>query len=77
AEGLRRMLKEFPEQVQFGEQAATTVAQGDDSAAVADFAVPAGHQVDKAGAKLHAKAVAYQKANPGTEFIDAVRAVQK
>ncbi len=47
------------------------------TAAASDIKVPAGYQVDAAGAELDAKAKAYMKANPGTDYLAAVKAVQE
>lgn len=42
---------------------------------VVSFAAPAGYSVSGESAALHAKALAYQKANPGTEYLAALTAV--
>lgn len=70
-------------------QAAATARSNDAPAPVANTAteqkvtaaaptvnVPAGYQVDGAAAELDAKAKAFMKANPGTDYLAAVKAVQ-
>jgi len=42
-----------------------------------DFALPDGKAADPASAALHAKAVAFQAAHPGTEYMAAVAAVSR
>ena len=46
------------------------------ASAAASYAAPAGYQVDAAAAELDAKAKAYMQANPGTDYVAAVKAVQ-
>lgn len=67
----REQLKAAPKLVEFGEHPKA----GEDLASVADFAAPAGFVVDPDRAQLHARAVAYQAAHPGTDYLVAVKAV--
>ncbi len=69
---LREVLSALPVVVDFGE-----ADLGDDptgSAKAASFAAD-GKPVDATALAIHNKALAYQRAHPGTEFMDAVRAV--
>jgi hypothetical protein len=50
--------------------------QGGKTGGTADFAAPEGMQVDAEGLETLSKANAYMKEHPGTDFIDAVKAVQ-
>lgn len=45
--------------------------------AAAGYKAPAGYKVDEGAAALDAKAKAYMKANPGTDYLAAVRAVEQ
>ena len=45
--------------------------------AAAGCKAPAGYKVDEGAAALDAKAKAYMKANPGTDYLAAVRAVEQ
>lgn len=71
ADALRQVLEAQPKIISFGEQ-----DLGEDPAAggAASFAAD-GKAVDAAGLATHAKALAYQRAHPGTEYLAAVRAV--
>ena len=51
---------------------------GDDNPGTAPaFAAPDGRSVDSDGLETHAKALAWQKQHPGTDYLDAVRAVEE
>ena len=51
---------------------------GDDNPAAAPaFAAPDGLGVDSDGLETHGKALAWQKQHPGTDYLDAVRAVEE
>lgn len=69
---LREVLQALPVVVQFGE--ADLGDDPDGKGKTASFASD-GKPVDAASLALHNKALAYQRAHPGTEFMDAVRAV--
>lgn len=71
AEVLRGLLSDLPKQIDYAEKSAD---QGNPARA-ADFAAPAGTQVDSAQLELHAKARAYHAQHPDISFIQAVRAV--
>ena len=71
AEVLTGFLQAQPRIVAFGE----TAGHQDDDQEV-NFAAPPGYSVDAASLEIHTKAVAYQSANPGTEYMTAVKAVQ-
>ena len=70
AAALRAVLKEQPKVVSFGR--AELPAPGSDAAVA--FASD-GKQVDGEQLELHSRASAYQRQNPGTAWLDAVRAV--
>lgn len=70
-EALKAAIAAAPVVVDFAERS----APGDESAAVAAFAVPQGYAVDAAGADTHARAIAWQKAHPDTDYLAAVKAV--
>lgn len=61
-----------PKVVQFGEVAGT---HGDDRVDSVNFAAPQGFNVDADRAQIHSKALAYQQANPNTDYVTAVQAV--
>ena len=69
---LKEVLQALPVVVQFGESdlGDGPEVKGNGASFAAD-----GKPVDPAGLALHNKALAYQRAHPGTEFMDAVRAV--
>ena len=69
---LRTFLDDLPKRVDFAEKSA---GHDNGATATADFAAPEGTQVDAGRMELHSKAVAYQRANPGTAYIAAVKAV--
>lgn len=48
---------------------------GPEKGGAVEFAAPSGVEVDAAGLDLHRKAVAYQAAHPGTDYMAAVKAV--
>jgi len=62
-----------PKQVEFNR---VSQPGGTAAAGTADFAAPAGMQVDQEGLEKLAKAQAYMKEHPGTDFIAAVQAVE-
>jgi len=62
-------LGSLPKQLTFGESAQHAPAE------TADFASAPGTTVDPAGLEIHAKALAYQKANPNATYVAAVKAV--
>lgn len=67
----RAQLAAAPKLVEFGEHPAA----GADPAATVDFAAPPGFVVDADRAALHAKALAYQVAHEGIDYLAAVKAV--
>lgn len=69
---LRSFLDDLPKRVDFAEKSA---GHDNGTTATADFAAPEGTQVDASRLELHSKAVAYQKANPGTAYMSAIKAV--
>lgn len=73
-EGFKAYLAAQPAQVSFAEAATHGRAAGEPEGAVA-FAAPDGFGVDPLAMALHAKALAHQKAHPGTPYTDAVQAV--
>ena len=64
-------LSKRPKVVEFAEVSADKGGK----AADVSFAAPDGYQVSAEQLELHAKAVAYQTDHPGTDYIDAVKAV--
>jgi hypothetical protein len=69
----REFMGRLPKQVDVG-----GVHGGDDaSASHAEFSAPQGHTVDGDQLALHHKALDYQKAHPGTDYLAAVTAVSK
>lgn len=72
ADLLKDILNAQPEIVPQGE----TDLGNEPGSANVSFAAPDGLSVDRDDLALHAKAVAFQKANTGTAYIDAVAAVQ-
>ena len=58
--------------VSFGE---TDLAEGDDGKGKPAAFAADGHDVDAAQLAIHNKALAWQRTNPGTAYLDAVRAV--
>lgn len=71
AEVLRGLLGDLPKQIDYQEKARAEGAQ----TPAADFAAPAGTQVDNSQLELHAKAKRYHAEHPDIPFIAAVRAV--
>lgn len=65
-----------PDSVLFRQQA-TAGRNEDTNTPTAEFAAPAGWSVDPERAQLHAQALQYQKAHPGTDYLAAVQAVAK
>ena len=68
---LKEILEAQPKIVSFGEEA---LPAGEGEGKPVSFASD-GKQVDATGLAVHNKALAYQRTNPGTAYIDAVRAV--
>ena len=64
-------LSKRPKVVEFAEVSADKGGK----AADVSFAAPDGYQVNAEQLELHAQAVAYQTDHPGTDYIDAVKAV--
>ncbi len=71
AAALRDVLKAQPQVVNFGE----ADLEDEPGAAKAVAFAADGRAVDPAGLAIHNKALSYQRAHPGTEYLDAVRAV--
>jgi hypothetical protein len=74
ADGFRKFLEQMPVAPEFSEEVATA-ARAASAPGVVSFAAPRGYHVDGESAALHAKALAYQKANAGTDYVAAVAAV--
>lgn len=73
-DGFREFLNGLPVAPEFSEEVATSAraaAQG----GVVSFSAPRGYEVDGESAAMHAKALAYQKANPNSTYMAAVAAV--
>ncbi len=68
---VKDVLAKQPAVVSFG-----AVDLGPDVPSV-DFAMPGGMSADPGSAELHARAVAYQAAHPGTDYMAAVAAVKR
>jgi hypothetical protein len=60
--------------VQFGELGGGDGPNAGDAPATAEFA---GQRTDPERLALHRKALAYQKAHPGTDYVAAVTAVEQ
>lgn len=71
-EVLRAFLTDLPQRVDFAEKSA---GQHNGTAAPADFAAPAGAQVDARLLEIHAKAQQYQREHPNTDYLAAIKAV--
>ena len=69
---VKQILSAQPAVVSFG-----AADLGDADVGAIDFALPDGKAADPASAALHAKAVAFQTAHPGTEYMAAVAAVSR
>lgn len=67
---LEGLLKALPKRVEFGE-----IAKPETGKVAVEFSAPAGHGVDAERLDLHQKALAYQAANAGTDYMTAVKAV--
>jgi hypothetical protein len=75
ADWLRGFLSALPVQVDFAERGAP---EGDGAAGgAASFAAPDGYAVDPGAMDLHRRAVAYQTAHAGTDYLAAVKAVSR
>lgn len=68
---LRELLTAMPVQIAFGERSRDAGAD----AQVVSFSAPAHAAVDPERLAMHSKALAYQSAHPGTEYLAAARAV--
>ncbi|MCQ9145858.1 hypothetical protein KWJ32_14215 [Brucella sp. BTU2] len=71
SKALRDILAAQPKVVSFG---SLDLPEAPGAGGAASFAAD-GKAVDPSDMQLHAKAIAYQKANPGTAYLDAVSAV--
>lgn len=69
----RELMLALPKQIDFSQKSDVPVP-GESAAAVA-FSSPPGAHVDTSGLAQHEKALQYQRAHPGTAYLDAVRAV--
>lgn len=69
---LRTFLSDLGKRVDFAEKSG---GQDNGTTVTADFAAPAGAQVDAGRLELHGKAIAYQQAHPGIDYMTAVKAV--
>lgn len=67
----QEFLSGLPKLINYGEVAGAPQGEPED----ASFAAPPAFAVDGERLELHRQAVAYQKANPGTDYVAAVRAV--
>ena len=72
AAALKEILEAQPKIVSFGE---TDLAEGDDGKGKTAAFAADGQAVDAGQLAIHNKALAWQHANPGTAYLDAVRAV--
>ncbi len=70
----RDYLKDQPVVIEFGEYA--TKGKAHDDIGTADFSAPVGYAIDQSRNAMHARALAYQKAN-GVTYEQAVKAVEK
>lgn len=70
----RALLSQLPKVVAFGEFAGGEGPGAGDAAPTAEFA---GQRTDPDRMGLHRKALAYQKAHPGTDYVAAVMAVEQ
>ena len=68
---LRAFLSELPPRVDFAEKS----AERNNGTAAPSFAAPEGTSVDAGRMELHAKAIAYQRDNPTTDYMAAIKAV--
>lgn len=71
-EVLRGFLARLPARVDLKERAA-----GASAPATPPPAVPAGYRLSERGLELHTRALQYRAAHPGTDYISAVRAVER
>ena len=70
-ETLKSILSDAPKAVEFGQ----IVGEDAISPSSVSFAAADGSSVDQERLEIHNKALAFQTQNPGTEYLDAVRAV--
>lgn len=73
-EVLRELLTGLPKQIDFAEKSRDPNAGGVAAASV-DFAAPPGGQVDPGRLQIHNKALDYQRQNPTSSYLAAVKAV--
>ena len=66
----KKHLQSLPKQIEFSE------LKPEAAPSSADFTAAPGFTVDAAGLETHTKAEAYRKANPGTTYLEAVKAVE-
>jgi hypothetical protein len=71
-DSVKGFFQSLPKQVDFGE---TSAPGTDDDTGSVSFSAPAGYSVDPLAMEIHTKALAHQKANPGTDYTAAVKAV--
>jgi hypothetical protein len=69
----RELMLSLPKQIDFSQKSDVPVPG--ESAAAVSFSSPPGAHVDTSGLAQHEKALQYQRAHPGTAYLDAVRAV--
>jgi hypothetical protein len=67
---LRNFIVALPKRVDFAEK-----SRDDGAPDAVSFAAPSGYALDPARAALHAKAIAYQREHPNTDYLTAVRLV--
>lgn len=72
AEWLKGFLTRLPVQVDYGEHTDTAAAEFS-----ADFAAPRGFRVSTDALDLHNRAVAFQEQHPGTDYLTAVKILEK
>ena len=73
AESFKAFLGGLPKRIEFAEVATNGKAAGAEHSV--EFAAPSGHSVDGDQLALHRKALAYQAAHAGIDYVSAVRAV--
>lgn len=73
---LRTFLEALPVAPEFAEEQATK-GRAAGNPGVVSFSAPAGYAVDQESALVHTKAIDYQKAHPGTDYLAAVAAVSQ
>lgn len=68
---LESFIKALPKRIELRE-----VGRPESAVAAVEFSAPAGHGIDAERLVVHNKALAYQAAHPGTDYLAAVKAVQ-